>query len=257
MNNKIYHWQQHVGSVWASLLCNHSLNCSGTIIEIGPGFTDKIGCGLAKLQFRGKLYVVEPNELALQWVVHRYQTLLPTATIIAVNKPMQDACAILPRAVEAILMNHVLDDMLLYAGLAPAEQQSIFSQTRPGEPCLSQVKNTWQGLLSNPQYLSELKYIVLNDICSLVDHADARIIGMSQYKSWFLAENELKEADLKGNELLREMVSQLGDMSIEDKDILCSYGQDWRNWLVIEKESVYEIPDTQSKTIQHVQEIKV
>lgn len=143
MNNKTDHWQQQVGSVWASLLLNHSLNCSGTIIEIGPGFTDKIGRGLAKLQFHGKLYVLEPNKVALEWVVKRYQILLPNASIIAVNKTTHHACSMLPANVEAILMNHVLDDMVLHAGLPPAEQQIIFSQIRPGESCLSQVKDTW------------------------------------------------------------------------------------------------------------------
>jgi len=250
MNNKTDQWQQHVGSVWASLLSNHSLNCSGTIIEIGPGFTDKIGRGLAKLQFKGKLYILEPNEPALTWVAQRYQTLLPNATIIAVNKSMQDACAILPGAVEAILMNHVLDDMVLHAGLLPAEQQNIFSQIRPGELCLSQVKNTWQALLGDPQYLAELKHEVLTGIGTLVDHTDARIVGMSQYKSWFLSQNELKEADLIGNKLLAEMVSQLGEMPIDDMDTLRSYGQDPQDWLIIEREGVYGISDNKPNIIQ-------
>ncbi len=250
MNNKPDYWQQHVGSVWAALLSNHSLNCSSTIIEIGPGFTDKIGYGLAKLQFQGKLYVLEPNKEALKWVAHRYKTLLPNATIITVNETTQDACGMLPSGVEAILMNHVLDDMVLHAGLLPTERQNIFSQTRPGESCLSQVKNTWQGLLDDPQYLLELKHEVLTDLCTLVDHTDARIVGMSQYKSWFLSQNELKEADLIGNELLGEIVSQLGDMSFEDKDILRSYGQDPLDWLIIERKPVFGIPDNKSKIIQ-------
>jgi hypothetical protein len=257
MNNKTDHWQQHVGSVWASLLSKHSLNSSGTIIEIGPGFTDKIGRGLAKLQFQGKLYVLEPNELALEWVAERYQTLLPNATIIAVNKTVQDACTLLPSAVEAVLMNHVLDDMVLHAGLPPAGQQNIFSQTRPGESCLSQVKETWQALLADPQYLLVLKQQVVTDLNKLIDHTDARIIGMSQYKSWFLSQNELEEADMIGNKLLGEMMVQLGDTSMADKDILRSYGQDHQDWLIIERETVFEISDNKPGIIQQAVKIKV
>jgi hypothetical protein len=249
MDNKTDQWQQHVGAVWASLLSNHSLNRSGTIIEIGPGFTDKIGCGLAKLQFQGKLYILEPNNMALKWGVHRYQTLLPNATIIGVNDATKDACTILPAGVEAILMNHVLDDMVLHAGLLPANQQSIFSQMRPGKSCLSRVKNTWQALIGDPEYLSELKHEVLNGLCNLIDHVSARLVGMSQYKSWFLFQNELKEADLIGNKLLCEIASQLNNMSMKDKNILRSYGQDPQDWLFIEKENIFEIPDNKSKDI--------
>jgi len=257
MNSKTDQWQQHIGAVWASLLSDHSLNRSGTIIEIGPGFTDKIGCGLAKLQFQGKLYILEPNNMALTWVVHRYQTLLPNATIVAVNNTIKDACTILPNGVEAILMNHVLDDMVLHGGLLPAKQQSIFSQIRPGESCLSQVKRTWQALLGDPEYLSNLKREVHSDLCNLLDHASARLVGMSQYKSWFLVQNELKEADLIGNKLLCEIASQLGDMSIEDKNILRSYGQDPQDWLFIEKENIFEIADINRRIYSRLQEIKV
>ena len=250
MNNKTDQWQQHIGSVWASLLSNHSLNRSGAIIEIGPGFTDKVACGLAKLQFKGTLYVLEPNNMALKWVMLRYQTLLPNANIVAVNSTTKDACSILPGGVEAILMNHVLDDMVLHAGLVPAKQQSIFSQIRPGKSCLSQVKSTWQALLDDRQYLAELNREVLTDLCNLVDHADARIVGISQYKSWFLFQNELKEADSIGNKLLCEIASRLGDMSTEDKDVLRNYGQDPQDWLFLEKEGAFEISNNKSKAIR-------
>jgi len=249
MNNETNQWQQHIGTVWASLLSNHSLNRLGTIVEIGPGFTDKIGRGLAKLQFRGNLYILEPNEMALEWVVQRYETLLPHATIVAVNSTTRNSCTVFPGGVEAILMNHVLDDMILYAGLLPAIQQSIFSQIRPGESCLSQVKNTWQALLEDTKYLSEIKDEVLTDLCNLINHADARILGMSQYKSWFLLQNELEEADLIGNRLLCDIATHFGDMSVEDKNILRSNGQDPQAWLFIEKENVFETLDNKFKVI--------
>lgn len=257
MNNKTDHWHQHVGSVWALLLSKHALNCSGTIIEIGPGFTDKIGRGLAKLQFQGRLYILEPNEVALEWVAERYQIILPHATIIAVNKTVQDACTVLPSAVEAVLMNHVLDDMVLHAGLSPARQQNIFSQTRPGESCLSQVKETWQALLEDPQYLLALKQEVVTDLYNLIYHTDARIVGMSQYKSWFLSQNELEEADMIGNKLLGEIISLLGNTSLADKDILRSYGQDEQDWLIIERETVFEISDNKQEIIPQQLKIKV
>lgn len=233
-------WPQHIGSIWAALLSNHSLNPSSSIVEIGPGFMDKIGCGLAELRFQGILYVVEPNKDALKWVIHRYRTLLPKATIIAVNETIQDACSILPEGIEAILMNHVLDDMVLYASLHPDERQSIFSQIRPGESCLFKVKYTWQSLINDPENLSELNSNIISDIYSLVDCTQARIVGMSQYKSWFLNQNKLTEANLIGNKLLLEIVSHLGHMSSEDKDILRSYNQDPLDWLIVERENIIQ-----------------
>jgi hypothetical protein len=243
MNQKNDQWQQYIGSVWASLLFNHSLNCSGSIIEVGPGFTDKIGCGLAKLQFRGKIYVLEPNTVALEWVTNRYKTLLPNSTIIAVNSATEDACAMLPDEVDAVLMNHVLDDMILYAGLTTNEKQTIFSRIKPGEPCLSQVRYTWQVLLSNPLYLSTLSQKVLTNLLNLIYRTNARIVGISQYKSWFLLQNELNEADLIGKKLLCEMILKLGGLSVKDKDTLLSYDQHPEDWLVIDRGNTYPMED--------------
>lgn len=250
MNKNSDLWPQHIGSIWAALLSNHSLNPSSSIVEIGPGFTDKIGCGLAELRFQGTLYVVEPNKDALKWVVHRYHTLLPKATIIAVNEEIKDACSALPEGVEAILMNHVLDDMVLHASLNPDERQSIFSQIKPGESCLYQVKYTWQSLINDPQNLSELNSNIISELYSLVDHTQARIVGMSQYKSWFLHQHKLNEADLIGNKLLLEFVPHLGHMSSEDKDILQSYNQDPLDWLIIERENIIQISDRKQNIIQ-------
>jgi hypothetical protein len=235
---KTDNWQQHIGSVWASVLTSHALDISATVIEIAPGFTEKIGCGLAKMQFRGILYVLEPNDMALEWVLQRYKALLPNARIIGVNKATQYACELLPRKVEAIVMNHVLDDMIFYEALTPEQQQSIFSQTRPGQACLEQVKRTWKQLLGNPEYLAKVKQQVLADLCNLIDHTNARIVGISQYKSWFMLQNELTEADSEGNDLLGKLVLQLGGTSAEDENVLSSFNQQPKDWLVIEKERI-------------------
>lgn len=105
-------------------------------------------------------------------------------------------------------------------------------------------------MLADPQYLLALKQQVVTDLCKLIDYTDARIVGISQYKSWFLSQNELGEADMIGNKLLGEIVLQLGDTSMADKDILRSFGQDAEDWLMIERETVSDISDNKPEIIQ-------
>ena len=256
MNNETVEWQQHIGTVWASLLAHHSLNLAGIIVEIAPGFTDKIGLGLAKLNFRGTLYIVEPNNPALEWALHQYRQLMPTATIIGVNKCISDAATLLPKVVDAILMNHILDDLVLHAALPSNARENVFSQIKPGGPCLHEVKNAWQQLLANPEYLASTTQKVLMDLYRLIDHVDANFVGISQYKSLFLQQNELQGADLVGNNLLREISLRFSPTSLKDIELLANVGQRAEDWLFITTENIPRSPESKLNYINRLTTIE-
>src|SRR2546423_1777814 len=65
-------WHRRLGRRWARALRPCRLGSASTVVEIGPGFAAKIGYGLAELDFRGTLILVEPNHAARAEAVRRY-----------------------------------------------------------------------------------------------------------------------------------------------------------------------------------------
>src|SRR3954470_475012 len=84
-------WSRRLGRGWARVLRGRGLDPAGTVVEVGPGFADKVGLGLAGLGFRGTVIVVEPDNAARAWVVERYGRLLPRADVRATGTPVPDA----------------------------------------------------------------------------------------------------------------------------------------------------------------------
>ncbi len=83
-------WNALLGYAWTRMLQGQGLGPTGTVIEIGPGFSDKIARGLAAMQFRGTVILVEPSEAAGIWAFERCRRLLPKAQRIVVLPSMSD-----------------------------------------------------------------------------------------------------------------------------------------------------------------------
>lgn len=231
-------WNLHIGSVWAQLFLEHSLNRTASVIEIGPGFADKIGLGLATQRFEGTLYVVEPHDAARRWVTGRYRQLLDRADIVPVAGPVSAVGRMLPGHADVVLMNHVLDDMVLHAALAPGEGDAVYDLLwSDREDVLPMFRDTWQRLLADGAALRILSRQILDDLVRLLGHINPRLFGASQYPSWFLNHNGFESVDRLGAGILRELTARVGQTSTMDRVILRQAGQDPDRWLFLDRHS--------------------
>lgn len=218
--------------VWGTLLSNHGIDRGGVLIEVGPGFQDKIGLGLVQCQFHGTLYVVEPNAPARRWVTDRYRQLLPAAQIVPISDPIPIATSQLPQHVEALLMNHVLDDCLLFAALPPVDRDHVFSEMRAEHPGHLDVPRRWRNLLTHEADLGTAAVRVVDEFAELVERTMPRILGASQYASWFQVEHGLTRVDRIGAEMLAGLALRTGVTSEADCATLRQFGHLPDRWLV-------------------------
>ena len=225
-------WNRQLGAVWAELLAAHAVDPGGVVVEIGPGFADKIGLGLAARQFRGTLFVVEPNRSAREWVTLRYHLLLPAARIVPVELIVPEAAERVPEGADAVLMNHVLDDLVLHAALPPDDREPVFAGIRPDRPGPAEVRLTWERLLASPDELDVLGARIVGDVLRFVEATAPRVFGASQYESSYLTQNGLREADRFGASLLADLETSLGATCERDRAILRRHGWDPTRWLV-------------------------
>ena len=230
-------WNLRIGTIWAELLSAHGVDRDGLVIEVGPGFADKVGLGLAAHGFGGTFYVVEPNAAAREWVKERYRRLLPEATIVTVADPIPLAVHFLPARVDALLMNHVLDDLVLHAALPPRERERVFRDIRPEQTGPREVWQTWQRLLGDPGSLQSLEAEVIDGLRRLLVHSTPHLFGAAQYESWYLTANGLGEVDRLGAALLWDLSRAVGRTGAEDRALLQRLGQDPDRWLVCDPKS--------------------
>ena len=171
-------WNRVVGQCWTDLLRGRNLE-RGTVMEIGPGFSDKIGLGLAGLRFRGTIILVEPNAAACQWVADRYRELLPDAHVVTVATRVQNLRA--PFRIDALLANHVLDDVLLDALIPRSLSARLFSLMKPDAPCAPTFIETWRrilaGALPRPHELAI-------DVAASIAAMRPGLLAFNDYASW-------------------------------------------------------------------------
>ncbi len=232
-----------VGAIWARLLVNHAVPALGAVIEVGPGFQDKIGRGLAERHFGGTLYVVEPNSAARAWVSARYARLLPRATIVPIADALGEAIRQVPPYADAMLMNHVLDDLMLDAWLPRTEREAIFAGMRPraledaAEPddaviaARDRAPTHWHALLAHDHELRDIGVQVERDVVTAIDTLQPRIVGVSQYASWLQQSRGLAAVDASAAALLRRVARYVTPLRRADAALLRAHGQDPDRWL--------------------------
>jgi uncharacterized protein YjiS (DUF1127 family) len=226
-------WNRHVGGLWAELL-RSSLPRVGSVVEIGPGFSDKIGLALARLRFSGTLYVVEPTGDALRHTLARYAELLPEARIEPVPRPLQHATERLPRECHAVLMNHVLDDMLLHDALPDEDSQRLFRTMRGGLASPGRTRGAWHGVLTQRRQVLASRRRVATSVRRLIGHTRPRFVGLSQYDSWTLKRLGLCEVNRLAGDLLKDIGRPYGRVPAAHQATLRAFGQDPDRWLIRE-----------------------
>ena len=176
-------WEEYLSQLWKNFFLQSGVNLkTGVIVEIGPGRRYKIGNALAKLGFTGTLYIVEPDNVAVKEVVHKCRELMPNATIVPVAKTLQECSTYIELEVDAIVANHLLDDILMNEYINAAHLNEVFNR---GEPTYNLLKEAWPKLLSDKAKLVKLMAKLKQDLNNLLKYLNPKIVIFSQYKSYY------------------------------------------------------------------------
>ncbi len=209
------YWSTSLGHAWAAMLRAHGLNPAGTVLEVGPGFGDKVARGLAALDFRGTAVLVEPNAEAARWAAERYRSLLPRAEVVVVRRPVPEWRPPRGLRVDALVSNHLLDDLILHAALPPRASAGVFSVMRPGAACSRAFVRSWRGLLASPGPLEHVITRVAADFALYVAEVRPRLVLLNQYPSWRHDRRGLGPIYTQALRLMRLLSAELGAACVE------------------------------------------
>src|SRR5688572_24415721 len=168
-------WELHVGTIWAGLLRAHGVSEGGTVVEIGPGYSPKIGLALARLGFRGRAIIIEPSPRAGARTTAVYRALLPGAIIEHRSCDIEEMEAFGP--VDALLANHVLDDLIVAMAMERRERNRMFDAFDCEEQAAGELRTWWNAAAGG--LLVDAKCATIDTLQSLVSRLRPRLIGLS------------------------------------------------------------------------------
>jgi hypothetical protein len=195
-------WDREVGNKWARVFGRTRMSRSGSVIEVAPGGTAKVGQGLAAHRFNGTLYVVEPERAALAQTIRAYRGLMPNARIVPVGTTLRDALGHLPSHPDAVVANHPLDDMIIGHSLGQQAFNQFFHNHYEVDDAMSTIA-AWRELLRRPGALDLSKAAVVRDWKDTLEHLSPRLVLLSQYQSFFFKSHELPAPDQQAAQVLR------------------------------------------------------
>lgn len=172
-------WEWYIGEIYHKLIAR---NCKkyNTVVEFAPGYRYKIGYALSKYNFAGTIYLIDSNINVINYVVEKYKTLLPNASIVGINKNLTDSISLLPEKIDLFLSNHSIDDMIISEYLNKTTQKEIFNNEDLSKELLLKK---WAELNTKKKILETIKSNVFNEFKLFFSKIETDLIIMSQYKS--------------------------------------------------------------------------
>ena len=199
-------WDAFIGQVWHNVLSPLALTADATIIEIAPGSSAKIGYALAAFGFAGNLHIVEASVPALDIVADHYRRLIPKATLHLHAAPLSECLPKLPRAADALIGNHIIDDMLLNA--STAEANTFNWATQYSNAISPETRSAFAQL---EQHHTQAVAHVSGEIANTIATLAPRHIVLSQYPSSTLQDNGLGTLNDCASAVLEQLKMQLPD----------------------------------------------
>ncbi len=219
-------FEQYISVIWNDLLKHYSISKTSTIVEIAPGEKTKLGVALSMYWFTGTLYVVEPRERVMNFIVTEYKKILPEATIIWVPTIFQECSSYITSPVDAIFCNAILDDVIVSYSAKIVDFDTYYkdhfgSVEKSGETWIHIQDNYWDTTSR-----------ILQDIKILLEGLQPTRFIMSQYKSYFYETNSISAANMLPYEVLTA-IKTLWENDTSMDSILQSYEQDPSRWTCI------------------------
>ncbi len=177
-------WAAQMGRQWAHRFDRLRLPAQGMVVEIGPGFSAKIGLGLADVGFQGTVLLVEPNAAARRWACGEYRRLLPGARVLTSPVALPAMTHRRAEPVDLLAANHILDDLILHALLPAADAEDVFAAMHAGSVCSEQVVRTWGRVASTPGLVDEVIERVVADLVVYLDRIRPAHFVINDYPSW-------------------------------------------------------------------------
>lgn len=201
-------WNKTLAAAWSSLLKEHGSLNSARVVEIGPGYGEKLALALAGTEFCGSLLLLEPNDRARKWALNHYRQLLPEAVVEASESSVGDPPGIVGD-VDLLVSNHILDDLLFNAAVPAAAAESMFAEMGAGSGCSTQFVDHWRVLLADPGRLDDLSLRVVEDMVQFIQVQKPGLVIFNEYGSWRQSTRGLGEIHGICMALLRTLRAEL------------------------------------------------
>jgi hypothetical protein len=200
-------WDLFMGDIWCEVMAQTPLAAGGIVIEIGPGASIKIAAALRRCGFRGRFFVVDAEEAALDAIKPRYRDMLPDANIVFLCGDASGLVNDLPAHPDMLLASHVIDDMIIHAGATAAARAWASKYTFAPSDAL---QTEWQRLSSDAAALDSAKTAARQTLDRLIlDLSPARVI-LNQYPSATLDDHGMASLNHHAADILQQLKTRWG-----------------------------------------------
>lgn len=224
--NIYWSFEQYISVIWNDILTHYSISKTSVIVEVAPWEKTKLGVALSMYWFWWTLYVVEPRERVMNFIVEEYKKILPGATIIWVPTIFQNAAQYITSPVDAVFCNAILDDVIVSYS-TPIIDFDTYYKEHFGS--VEKSADTWANI--NEHYGDTTQRIVY-DWKKLLDMIQPHTLIMSQYKSYFYETNNISVANVLPYDVLCG-IKKLWENDFTLNSILEWYKQDPSRWTCI------------------------
>lgn len=183
-------WEWYIGQIFSRLIKNVHKSNIKNLVEIAPGFRYKIAYALKDLGFQGNLYVIDTNTEVLEYINEKYNSILPNAKIICINKSFENAFEDIPNEFDLLLSNHCIDDMIIAEYM-----QNYYNKNLNNENFRDMLTQAWVELGKEPTKINEISSKVFSIFKNFFLNKRISTIIMSQYKSNLYFKDEFREMD--------------------------------------------------------------
>lgn len=224
--NTYWSFENYISVIWNDILTHYSISKTSVIVEVAPWEKTKLGVALSMYWFTWTLYVVEPREWVMNFIVEEYKNILPEATIIWVPTIFQNAVPYIKSPVDAVFCNAILDDVIVSYSDTIIDFDTYYKENFGS---IEKSSETWANI--NEHYDNTTQRIVY-DWKIFLDSIQPKTLIMSQYKSYFYETNNIPVANSLPYDVLNE-IKKLWENDFTMNSILEWYEQDPSRWTCI------------------------
>ncbi|MBF0407648.1 MAG: hypothetical protein HQM10_09860 [Candidatus Riflebacteria bacterium] len=123
----------YIEEIWLDVLNSYNISPEGVVIVVSPEKYPGIGYGLSMINFRGTVYVVEPDPSCLNEILARYRELIPNARIHGICNLLSQALSELPSNADILVAGHILEDMILEKSFSAEYLKETFTKKMSSE----------------------------------------------------------------------------------------------------------------------------
>jgi len=224
-------WNQYIGSIWREIFKEIQFPKKGKIIEIAPGYMNKIGVGLQQYGYKGTIYIIEPNKKSLDTITEKYNQ-LEFNNVISIQSTLDKAIPSLPEC-DAIVSNHPLDDIIIGKFLDKNSFDKLFDNHY--ESHIDITMTHWENLCADSKLLDKIKKETINDWNKIIEKVNPKIVLISQYESHFFQSNNLINPDIHAIEVLQQLRLNYSEQDYSKILVNNKFIEKYENWMIIKR----------------------